>query len=85
MKIQYLRQYLDKATCEIFVHSLVMSHLDYANIILFGATHKVISRLPRVQNGAAKVILTKSKYDSSFEARKIYTGYLYGKELNSNC
>ena len=70
MKIQYLRQYLDQATCEIRVHSLVMSHLDYANIILFGAIDKVISRLQRVQNWAAKVILTKLKYDSSFEARK---------------
>ena len=48
-----------------------MSHLDYANIILFGATDKVISGLQRVQNWAVKVILTKSgKYDTSFEARK---------------
>ena len=47
-----------------------MSHLDYANIILFGATDKVISRLQRVQNWAAKVILTKTKYDSNFETRK---------------
>ena len=70
MKIQYLRQYLDQATCEILIHLLVTSHLHYANIILFGATDKVISRLQRVQNWVAKVILTKSKYDSSFEARK---------------
>ena len=47
-----------------------MSHLDYANIILFCAIDKVISRLQKVQNWAAKVILTKSKYDSRFEARK---------------
>ena len=70
MKIQYLRQYLDQAICEILIYSLVMSHLYYANIILFGATNKVISRLQRVQNWVAKVILIKSKYDSSFEARK---------------
>ena len=70
MKIQYLRQYLDQATCEILIHSLVMSHLDYVNIILFGVTDKVISRLQRVQNWAVMVILTKPKYDSRFEARK---------------
>ena len=50
MKIQYLRWYLDQATCEILIHSLVMSHLDYVNIILFDATDKVISGLQRVQN-----------------------------------
>ena len=44
--------------------------MDYANIILFDATDKVISRLQTVQNWAVKVILTKSKYDSSFKARK---------------
>ena len=70
MKIQYLRQYLDQATCEILIYSLVMSHLDYVNIILFGVTDKVIHRLQQVQNWAAKVILIKSQYDSSFEARK---------------
>ena len=70
MKIQYLRQYLDQATCEILIHSLVMSHLNYVNIILFGVTDKVISRLQRVQNWAAKEILTKSNYISSFEGRK---------------
>ena len=61
MKIQYFRRYLDQATCAILIHSLVMSHLDYANIILFGMTEKVISRLQRVQNWVAKVILIKSK------------------------
>ena len=83
-KTQYLRQYVDQATCEILIHSLVMSHLDYVNITLFGVTDKVISRLQRVQNWVVKVILIKSKYDSSFEAKTLYTGYLYEKELNSN-
>ena len=47
-----------------------MSHLDYVNIILFDVTDQVISRLQGVQNWAVKVVLIKSKYDSSFEARK---------------
>ena len=68
MKIQYLRQYLHQATCETLIHSLVLSHLDYMNIILFGATDKVINKLQRVQKWAVKVILIKS--DSSIEARK---------------
>ena len=50
-----------------------MSHVDYVNIILLGVTDKVISRLQRVQNWAVKVILKKSKYGSSFEARKNFT------------
>ena len=45
MKIQYLRQYFDQAIGEILIHSLVISHLDYVHIILFGATDKVINNL----------------------------------------
>ena len=40
------------------------------NIILFGMTDKVINKLQRVQNWEVKVIMIKSKYDSSTEARK---------------
>ena len=67
MKTQYLRWYLDK-TWEILIHSLVMSHLNYTNIILFGVIDKVINKLHRVQNWVGKVILMK--YDSSTKARK---------------
>ena len=51
MEILYLRPYLDQATCEILIHSLVMSHLDYANIILFGVTDKVINKLQSTKLG----------------------------------
>ena len=47
-----------------------MSHLDYMNIILFGVTDIVINKLQGVQTWVAKVILIKSKYDSSIEAMK---------------
>ena len=51
MKIQYLSQYLDQATCEILIHSLVMSHLDYAKSILFGAIDKVIVDFKEYKTG----------------------------------
>ena len=47
-----------------------MSHLDYTNIILFDVTDKAINKLQRVKNWAVKVILIKSKCDSSIKARK---------------
>ena len=83
MKIQYLRQYLDQATCEILIHSFVMSHLDYGSIILFGATDQILNKLHRVQNWVAKVILIRSM-TVTLKLGKLYTGYPYGKESNSN-
>ena len=56
--------------CKMLVHSLVVSTLDYSNGILFGLPKKSINRLQAIQNRAAKLILLKSKHDSSTEALK---------------
>ena len=53
---------LQKA-CETLVHSLVSSHLDYANSILYGMPQYLFDRLQRVQNNAARVVKGLRKYD----------------------
>ena len=68
-KLMHIRRFMDRQTCEILVYSLVISHLDYANGILTGASESVIRDLQRVQNWAAKLILKRKKKDSSTSAR----------------
>ena len=69
-RIMSIRNYLDQSSCETLILTLVMSHLDYSNSILYGLPETLISKLQRVQNMCAKLILNRSKYSSSTEALK---------------
>jgi hypothetical protein len=69
-RIRNIRKYLTQDACHTLVRGLVLSHLDYANAILLGLPECDIKKLQRVQNMAAKVTLSKGKYDSSTECLK---------------
>ena len=43
-KIKQIRKYLDMNTNKILVDSLITSHLDYCNSLLFGATKQVLHK-----------------------------------------
>ena len=68
-KIKRLRQYMDTQTCKTVIQSLVMSHLDYGNCLLVNVPKKQLNKLQRVQNRAAKLVLNRSRYESSKKAR----------------
>lgn len=68
LKIKSIRKYLTKGAAETLVLTMVMSHLDYCNSILYGATKKNRGKLQRIQNMCAKLVLGISKYESSKEA-----------------
>ena len=40
-----------------------MSHLDYGNSLLYGISEQLLTKLQRVQNAAARVILGYAKHD----------------------
>ena len=67
LKIKNIRKYLTQSVAEILVLSTVVSYLDYCNSILAGLPSSEISRMQRVQNIAAKLMLGKSKFHSSSE------------------
>ena len=45
------------------IHSLVISRLDYGNGLLYGVPDKLLDKLQRVQNVAARVVVKASRYD----------------------
>ena len=63
-KIRNLRSYLSQEACQVLIHSLVFSHLDYCNSLLFGLPECVICKIQRVQNIAAKLVLNLGKSES---------------------
>ena len=63
-KIRNLRRYLSLEACQVLIHSLVFSHLDYCNSLLYGLPECVIGKLQWVQNIAAKLVLNLGKSDS---------------------
>ena len=65
LKIKATRKFLTKEASSKAVIALVTSHLDYANTILVGLSKVTIDQLQRVQNIAAKIVLGRSKYESS--------------------
>ena len=62
--IRRIRKYIDNDTCKTMVHALVISHLDYANVLLYGLPDTEIGKLDALQTMAAKLILNKGRRDS---------------------
>ncbi len=64
-KIKNIRKFLTRDATETLVLSLVISHLDYCNVILYGISQCELAKLQRVQNMCAKLVLSRRKSDSS--------------------
>ena len=63
-KIGQLRKFLDRPTTERLIHAFISSRLDYCNSLLYGLPETEISKLQRVQNSAARLLVGAGKYDS---------------------
>ena len=61
-KLGQIRKYLDKHTTEKLVHAFVTCSLDNCNNLFYGLPDKLIAKLQRTQNSAARLVtLTKSR------------------------
>ena len=58
-----VRKYLTAESTKCAIISLVTSRLDYCNGLLCGITEKLVLKLQRVQNNAARVITLTKKHD----------------------
>ena len=61
--IRRIRKYLDFDTCHNIVRALILSRLDYCNILLNGISKTDLKRLEVLQNKCAKLICLKSRRD----------------------
>ncbi len=52
-KIRYL---IDAETTKLLIQTLILCRLDYCNALLYGSPLKLISRLQRVMNSAARLV-----------------------------
>ena len=58
-----IRRFLTHRQCEILIHALISSKLDYCNVLLSGLQQSRIDRLQHVQNSAARLLTATSRYD----------------------
>ena len=62
-EISSIRKYITTEASQTLIQSMVVSHLDYGNSLLYGISDKLLAKLQRIQNAAARTILGYRKYD----------------------
>jgi len=63
--IYRIRRYLDEESTKKLVHNLIMSRLDYANVLYTGLPVASLSRLQKVQNSAARMVKKVHRMESA--------------------
>ena len=58
-----IRRLLTKEATAMLIHSLITSRLDYCNILYHGIPNKLLNKLQRVQNVAARILTCTKTYD----------------------
>ena len=62
-RISLVRKYLSSDVTKQLIVSLVLSKMDYCNILLSGLPNEHLKKLQCIQNYAAKIVLRKKKSD----------------------
>ena len=62
-KISHMRAFLNEASLQKLVTSFVLSRMDYCNSLLVNLPNDTITKLQRIQNYAARLVLKKAKRD----------------------
>ena len=62
-KISHMRAFLNEASLQKLVTSFVLSRMDYCNSPLVNLPNDTITKLQRIQNHAARLVMKKAKRD----------------------
>ena len=61
--IAKIRKFLSYRQCEVLIHAFVSSKLDHCNVLLSGLQKSQVKRLQYVQNSAARLLTSTSRYE----------------------
>ena len=61
--IKLISKFLVRDKLEMVLHAFVTSRIDYCSGLLYGLRDCEITKLPRVQNAAARLLTSSRKYD----------------------
>ena len=70
IKIHAIWKYLTVQSCTTLVLMLCITHLDYANAMLYGLPSITLRKYQTIQNICAKLVLNKNRYSSSLVTLK---------------
>ena len=62
--IRSVRKYLTVNLCKTLACSFILSHLDYANSLLYGLLSADLDKFQRIQNLTAKLVQNRTHFDS---------------------
>ena len=62
-QISRIHRYLTADATKSLVHALVISRVDYCNVLFYGLPITILGKLQRLQNQAARVISGVHKFD----------------------
>jgi len=61
---RHIRAVLDKSAAADIAAALVSSRLDYANSVLYGSPSRCLTRLQRIKNSVARIVLQQPSLSS---------------------
>ena len=65
IQMHAIHKYLTVQSCTTLVLMLCITHLNYANAVLYGLPSSTLRKYQTIQNSCAKLILNKNRYSSS--------------------
>ena len=65
IKIHAIWKYLTVQSCTILVLMICITHLDYANAMLYGVPSSTLRKYQTIKNICAKLVLNKNTYSRS--------------------
>ena len=83
--LRLIRRHIPLSTAKTISNALISTRLDYCNSLLNNIAKQDLSKLQRVQNCLARVVLRAPRFSPSLPLLKQLTGFQLITASNSNC
>ena len=62
-RLSKIKCFIDHKSLEIFIHSFITSRIDYCNSLLYGTKDFILSKLQRLQNSCARLLMNIPRFN----------------------